>query len=88
MVLPASQWEKFSSCEIFQSFVTIFCSRMGEEAMPPLLEVCLYFAKSIGRIKWTVHFIISYCEYRLNRNLCDTREVDVSGLRFVRPICF
>jgi hypothetical protein len=68
MVLPASQWEKFSSCEIFRSFVTIFCSKMGEEAMPLLQEVCSYFVKSSGRIKWTVNFILSHWKYRLSSN--------------------
>jgi hypothetical protein len=32
---------------------------MGEKAMSLLQEVCSCLAKSNGRIKWTVHFILS-----------------------------
>jgi hypothetical protein len=59
MVLSDSQWEKFSSCEILKTFVTIVCSGMGEEATSLLQEVCSCLAKRSGRMKWTVHFILS-----------------------------
>jgi hypothetical protein len=45
MVLPDSQWEKFSSCEIFKTSVTIVCSRMGEEATSLFAGSLFLFAK-------------------------------------------
>lgn len=47
MVLPDSQWEKFSSCEILKTFVTIVCR---EWVRRPHLSAGSLFL--FGKVQW------------------------------------